>query len=510
VNTRTICIAASLLASLLSAFHAQALTLRVEASALSEARDGRLLVAFSRKQEGEPRRQIGWPVARTMATQVFAMDVKSWTGNSVELKPSAGYPVDTLEQLAPGQWYVQALFDQNTVLPDINAPGNLYSAVEPLLVSPSINASLTLDLAKAEPAETLPRDKDYIRYVKIRSELLSQFYGEDIHLRAAVLLPHQYVQGAAKASAARFPVLFNIGGLNSRYTRAERLWNDDDFRGYWTGDDAAPVVMVFLDGLSPWGDSYQVNSAISGPYADANFKELFPYLAANFPIRNQNDARFLHGCSTGGWVSLALQVFYPEYFAGSWPFSPDSPSFGAFQIIDLYEDDNAFVNEFGMQRPSMRTTDGEPMFGVGDEIALERVLGAGDNWLYSGQQWASWNAVYGQPDEDGAPIPAWDDNGTIDTDAVASWKSWDIERYLAANWNAISAALNGKLHITMGDMDNFYLNVGLRRLEASMAELSDPPASADFEWIPERGHCAFDIQRYYIDVLEAIGDTSVR
>jgi hypothetical protein len=510
VTTRVILIAACLLASLLSADHASSLTLRVEASALSGAKDGRLLVAFSRHNDEEPRRQIGWPVARTMATQVFAMDVQDWSGDSVVLEPSAGYPAATLEQLAPGQWYVQALFDQNTVLPDVNAPGNLYSAVRPLLLGEGMDADLELDLQHVEPAETLPEDTDYIRYVKIRSELLSQFYGEDIHLRAAVLLPQRYVSGGEELRDARFPVLFNIGGLNSRYTRAEQLWNDEEFRAYWTGGDATAVVMVFLDGLSPWGDSYQVNSAISGPYADANFSELFPYLAANFPIRDQNDSRFLHGCSTGGWVSLALQVFYPEYFTGSWPFSPDSPSFGAFQLINLYEDDNAFVNEFGMPRPSMRTTDGEPMFGVGDEVALERVLGAGDNWLYSGQQWAAWNAVYGTLDDSGAPIPVWDDNGNIEPDAVASWEAWDIERYLTENWNALSPALNGKLHITMGDMDNFYLNVGLRRLEASMAELSDPPASARFDWIAGAGHCAFGVQRYYIDVLEAIGDAGLR
>ena len=46
-----------------------------------------------------------------------------------------------------------------------------------------------------------------------------------------------------------------------------------------------------------------MNSAVSGPYADANFTELFPYLVEQFPIEDLPSNRFVSGCSTGGWVS---------------------------------------------------------------------------------------------------------------------------------------------------------------------------------------------------------------
>ena len=42
-----------------------------------------------------------------------------------------------------------------------------------------------------------------------------------------------------------------------------------------------------------------MNSAVSGPYADANFTELFPYLVEQFPIDDLPSSRFVSGCSTG-------------------------------------------------------------------------------------------------------------------------------------------------------------------------------------------------------------------
>ena len=177
--------------------------------------------------------------------------------------------------------------------------------------------------------------------------------------------------------------------------------DDEEFMEYWMNSNSVQAVVVFLDGESPFGDSYQVNSAVSGPYADANFSELFPCLAANFPIADQPANRFVTGCSTGGWVSMALQIVYPDYFNGAWSLSPDSPSFGAFQLVDLYNDSNAFVSPSGMIRPSARETNGDPRFSIADEIRMEAAVGRGDSFVRSGLQWGAWNAVYAQPDENG-------------------------------------------------------------------------------------------------------------
>lgn len=463
--------------------------------------DARLLVALSKDTEEEPRFSIGWPVARTQATPFFGMDIENWDGSSVSFTPSAGYPYPEFITLPDGVWNLQIVLDQNPVLSDVNAPGNLYSEPLPIRIG-SEPTRLRVELTERVPDETLPEDQGPLRFVKMRSDALSQFYATDIYLRAAVLLPASYREG----SADTYPVLFHIGGLNARYDRALELWGNEEFHAFWTNESTPPVVLVFLDGESPWGDSYQVNSEVSGPYADANFDEFFPWLANQFPIDDRPQTRFLTGCSTGGWVSMALQVLYPEYFNGAFSFSPDSPTFKAFQLVNLYEDENAYFNEFGMLRPSMRRSeDGEPMFGVRDEIYSERALGRDDNYLNSAQQWAVWNVVFGRADADGQPIPAWDQlSGEIDRDAVEGWARYDIDRHVRENWSRIGPDLAGKLHFWMGDMDEFYLNVGLGLFEHTLAELASPAPAAEFNWVRNRGHCDFDIQTFYVDVLDSI------
>jgi S-formylglutathione hydrolase FrmB len=293
--------------------------------------------------------------------------------------------------------------------------------------------------------------------------------------------------------------------MNGRYTRASRLLENEEFMDYWENSNSSQAVIVFLDGESPFGDSYQVNSPVSGPYADANFTELFPYLAENFPIADQPSNRFVTGCSTGGWVSMALQILYPDYFNGAWSLSPDSPSFRAFQLVDLYNDSNAFTSPSGMVRPSSRDDDGDPRFSIADEVRMESAIGRGDSFVTSGMQWGAWNAVYGQPDENGNPIPIWDqETGEIDPEAAAGWLPWDLEYYVREKWSSIGPSLNGKLHFWMGDMDNYYLNNGLRNLEQAFNEMEAPGAEVEFNWLANHGHCGFGTEIHYIHVLDSL------
>lgn len=461
---------------------------------------GRLFVVFSRSNEEEPRLAIADEVVPQEATPFFALDVDDWNGDSIEFVPSAGYPLDSLSDLEDGQWYVQALYDTDAILSEVNSPGAYYSEVVPVSISDG-DDELELELTEQIPEETLPEDTTLLKFVKIRSDLLSDFYGTDVYLRASVLLPASYTEG----SSQRYPVLYHVAGMNGRYTRSSNLLENEEFMEYWEGRNSTQAVMVFLDGESPFGDSYQVNSAVSGPYADANFSELFPYLAENFPIADQPTNRFVTGCSTGGWVSMALQILYPDYFNGAWSLSPDSPSFRAFQLVDIYNDSNAFNSPTGMTRPSSRDDDGDPRFSVADEVRMEAAIGRGDSFVTSGMQWGAWNAVYGQPDENGNPIPIWDQQtGEIDPDAAAGWVPWDLEFYVRENWQTLGPSLNGKLHFWMGDMDNYYLNNGLRHLEQAFNEMEAPGAVVEFNWLPNHGHCGFGTEIHYIHVLDSL------
>ena len=90
-------------------------------------------------------------------------------------------------------------------------------------------------------------------------------------------------------------------------------------------------------------------------------------------------------------------------------------------MIDIYEDDNAYINRHGFERPAAHDVSGEVRFTMRHECRIENVLGRGDSWALSGGQWGAWNATYGPRGADGRPVPLWDPaTGKIDHKAAAT------------------------------------------------------------------------------------------
>ena len=84
------------------------------------------------------------------------------------------------------------------------------------------------------------------------------------------------------------------------------------------------VIWVSLQHPSPYyDDSYGVNSANNGPFGDAIMQELLPLVETKFRIIREPWARMLSGGSTGGWIAVAHQVFYPDFYGGLFALCPD-------------------------------------------------------------------------------------------------------------------------------------------------------------------------------------------
>jgi S-formylglutathione hydrolase FrmB len=261
------------------------------------------------------------------------------------------------------------------------------------------------------------------------------------------------------------------------------------FRATWNADDTPRLILLQLDGAGPLGDPYQVNSANHGPYGDAITEELIPHVERTFRAIAQARARFVDGGSTGGWVALALQVFYPDFFNGCWSFCPDPVDFRAFQLVNIYQDANAYVNRHGFERPSARDLDGDVRFTMRHECAMENVLGMGNSYVMSGQAWGSWNATFSARGTDGRPVPVWDPaNGRIDPIAVESWKKYDLRLVLEQNWKYLGPRLRGKIHIWVGEADDYFLNNAVHLLDEFLSR-ADPPYGGSIAYAPGRGHC---------------------
>src|SRR5262249_23002853 len=153
-----------------------------------------------------------------------------------------------------------------------------------------------------------------------------------------------------------------------------------------------------------------------------------------------------------GWVSLALQIFYPDHFNGAWAHAPDPVDFRAYELINIYRDENAYVNTHGFERPSSRDLNGEVRTTVRHECQLEAVVGRGGMWTLSGKDWGAWNTVFGPRGPDGLPVPLWHpQTGQIDRSVVDHWRRYDLRHVLETNWRTLQPRLSGKLHIWVGE-----------------------------------------------------------
>ncbi|MFQ5790114.1 MAG: alpha/beta hydrolase-fold protein [Acidobacteriota bacterium] len=467
-------------------------------SVRSEPVDGRLLLMISDNAEKEPRFQIGWGLN---TQQIFGADVEGLApGQPAAIEPGTlGYPRESLADIPSGDYYVQALLnvyetfhraDGNVVKLPMDdregqkwnrSPGNLYSEPRKVHIDAARADVLRIELTQVIPDIEPPRDTRYIKHIKIQSRLLSEFWGRPMELGSVVLLP----EGFDEHPEARYPLVVYQGHFHeSLYTPVgfrdeppgpeltgyDRTYAEYSHKFYqdWTSGRLPRVLIMSIQHANPYyDDSYAVNSANVGPYGDAIVKELIPYVEEKFRALGEPWARVLYGGSTGGWETLAQQVFYPDFFNGAWCNCPDPIDFRAFMLANLYEDENAYYPNSEWKkipRPGRREPNGEVTSTMEDMNHFELVLGTRGR---STQQFDIWQAVFSPVGDDGYPRPIYDkQTGVIDRDVAEYWKeNYDLSYIIRRDWKTLGPKLTGKLHIKVGDMDNYYLDGAVRLLE---------------------------------------------
>ena len=134
----------------------------------------------------------------------------------------------------------------------------------------------------------------------------------------------------------------------------------------------------------------------------------------------------------------------------------------------------------------MRTPEGQMVQSMRQLAQLEEALGSHGR---SGQQFEAWESVYGPVGEDGYPRPLFDKRtGKIDKQVVKYMRDngYDLSAYLQDNWAKIGPQLKGKIHVYVGDMDSYYLDLAVYLLEDF---LKTTDANATFEYgRPSKGH----------------------
>jgi hypothetical protein len=493
--------------------------------------DGRLLLLLSNDPEKEPREQIALDASTQM---IFGVDLdgvkRGAAGTEITVADADfyGYPVRHLRDVKPGEYYVQAVLhryetfhraDGHVVKLPMDrgegqhwnhAPGNLLS--KPMKMRVDGHTAVRVDVDQVIPPIVPEKDTQYVRHLTIQSKLLTRFWGRPMFLTAIVLVP----EGFDAHPQARYPLAimhdhfepgfaefrpeppdpnlkpdyskrFHIAGYN-------RIQQEEAHKTYrkWISPGFPRMLVLRIGHANPYyDDSYAVNSANVGPYGDAIRTELLPAVEKKFRAIGQPWARFMYGGSTGGWESLAVQVFYPDDYNGAFAACPDPIDFRGFTNINIYEDKNAFFAEGPHTRtiqPGMRDYLGRTLATTQSINQYELALGSHGR---SGEQFDIWNAVFGPVGPDGYPRPLFDkETGVIDHEVARYWhEHYDLSAIAQRDWARLGPKLNGKVHIPVGTADTYFLTDAVYFFETMAKSLENPRADFDITYGDRAEHC---------------------
>ncbi|HXU98986.1 MAG TPA: hypothetical protein VG166_00630 [Caulobacteraceae bacterium] len=492
--------------------------------------DGRIILLVSRDLNREPKSHVS-PDEPLDAPFMFGLTVDRLAPGTPAIFDDAafGWPARRLSSLPAGDYFVQAVLNRYETFhladgrvlklpPDrgegqqwASKPGNLYSAPTRIHLDPAHPARIAVTLDQEIPAIADKPDTAFVRHVRIRSALLSGFWGRDMFLGAWVLVPKDF----DKHPEAHYPLMVFHGhfpdgisafrtdlpdpDLRPDYSQRfhlagyNRIQQQESYANYlkWISPDLPRFLVVEIEHPTPYyDDSYAVNSANQGPWGDAINTELIPEIERRFRGLGQGWARFTYGGSTGGWEALATQVFYPDMYNGAFVACPDPIDFRAYTVIDLYADKNAYRQDgeaLGVERPALRNYLGEIAATQRDENYMELV--AGDHGRSTGQ-YDIWQAVFSPVGKDGYPAPIFDKlTGEIDPAVATYWREhYDLSHIIERDWASLAPKLAGKIHIYVGSADTYFLNDAVYFAEGRLSRLS-PPWGGEIAYGDRAEHC---------------------
>lgn len=429
---------------------------------------GRVFLFFSQRLP-EPRLGPNW-----FNPELFvARDVEDWKpdtpltfASTEDAASMLAYPVP-LEQMDLAGYRAQAVLRLNPWEREIGTgAGNAFSRPTSIVQT----GDQTQHLVDRLVPERKFQETKWTKLLSVKSELLSAFYGRDVHQNAAVLLPASYESQPQR----RYPVQFQIPGFGGDHFDGVREQPVNE-----QNEGGVEFIRVTLDPSCPLGHHVFADSENNGPRGRCLVEEFIPELDRQFRTIAAPTARFLTGHSSGGWSSLWVQVAYPDHFGGTWSTAPDPVDFRDFQRINLYQPgENMFIDADGKDRPLARVAGRVRLWyrGFSD---MEHVLGPGG-------QLHSFEAVFSSRGPDGRPKLVYDrKTGAVDTAVAKTWEKYDIRLILEQHRATLEPKLNGKLHVLMGDQDTFYLEGATQLLKQSQARLG---TDAVIEMIPGRDH----------------------
>ena len=465
---------------------------------------GRLFIFITTDPNSEPAHNV-WPNFYTKSDFVFAKNYDWNSDQTLKIKSGKGWDnwnragIASLDSLPSNTYYIQVLWQQNFEGFAVTDEQNLRS--QKIKVELHSSQTINIELTELNQRWNL-KEHPHIKYEKLKSDTLSGWWGKPMFEHVGVLLPSHYFENPKK----EYPIYYYIGGGDSdcRYLSLT-MDLSKDFAKWWVSDDAPQIIIVYLDGTQN-RNFYHLDSENLGPHGASLVNEVIPYIENKYRGTTTPTTRFIGGCSTGGYGSLALQLFYPETFNGVYSYSPDPISFTNCLYTNIYVESNYFYDAFGYSKMFNELGRTNNPISVKDWVSFENVLGRSGTYLDANHGSAVSALTFSPKGENGLPLPMFDSHtGEIDHDVALQWAKYDLTKYIHENWSKIGQDLAGKIYVSSNERDDYFLDGAVRVFESTLSQLANPVPNATIEWVSGNGHChAYKIGAPHMMVLQMI------
>lgn len=463
---------------------------------------------------------------------MYARDVADLApGASVVIDDSSTAFPGPPSRLEPGDYRVQARLIASREPSNWRlVEGNWESEVGTMTRDAGATVAISLKLSSPTHAPLWKPPREAQEFT-ITSKLLSAFRRKDVSLRALVVRPVDF------DATRKYPAIYFVPGFGGDHRDMEfatelRSAPPDSPKGRL----ARSAFVVVLNPDSPNGHTLFADSANNGPCGQALVSELIPALEREFPLIARPEARLLRGHSSGGWTTLWLALTYPGTFGASWSSSPDPVDFRRFQLVDIYAQpsmyeigeaqwgesalarfhrSDAVVSGRGGAGPGRAIASfrsgGAARMTIWQENQMEEILGARNT---SGQQWDSWQAVFGPRDASGRVANLYDPStGQIDHAVAEHYRGYDIADRVRHD-PRLARLMRERVRLVVGGQDSFFLNEAVELLRDDL-DKACPPAKGDAGYIrivPGKDHGTIfqtpemeEIPRQMMDHLKGAG-----
>ena len=279
------------------------------ASRSTTAIDGHITLIVAKGLSAEPRTLISEDQPLS-SPALFGLTVDGMEPGATEIidANAFGWPLHSLSTLPDGDYTVQAVLNRYETFhladgrvlklpPDMGEgqhwnekPGNLYSKPVKVHVDAARPARVPLTLDQTIGPIKPKADTPFIKHIRIKSELLSKYWGRPVYLGAHVLLPF----GFDAHPNAHYPLMVNHGhfpddidgfrtvppdpklkpdySVRFRLAGYNRIQQQEAYAFYekWNSPNFPRFLVIEIQHANPYyDDSYAVNSANLGPYGDA-------------------------------------------------------------------------------------------------------------------------------------------------------------------------------------------------------------------------------------------------